>query len=434
MTISKIRLLHFRNWATKHWNEGIQLRPITLVLGRNSAGKTSILLPLRLLKQTMEATDVGTHLMLDGTRLDGINLGAFRDIVHNHDEEQTVGIGFDILEKNLSVNVKFRQIEERPVIDFLSYDLHGERLIEVSRTHEGYQLESPRFHLPEWDGAQDICEPKEIYEPGRAIELFDAALCDLGPTLGPEMRRAIFAVKQAFSGFHYLGPFRPPPLREVTWSQQDPTRLGYNGRETIQALISNETGRQKGRLKAAASEWLKRLDLSDGIDIARVGKTLLYQIDVVRGGRRSNLADVGHGVSQVLPIIVLLHFVPEGSVILCEDPEAHLHPLAQAGLADMFVEVARQRKLQILLETHSEHLFRRLQYLIAAGAIKSEDCSLYYVEQDDPTAKITTLEVNEYGQIVNWPNHFFGDAMGETERQMRKILERKRASKEPPRG
>ena len=161
-----------------------------------------------------------------------------------------------------------------------------------------------------------------------------------------------------------------------------------------------------------------------------MGKKLLYQIEVLRGGSRSNLLDVGYGVSQVLPVIVLLHFVPEGSVILCEDPEAHLHPMAQAVLADMFVEVAKQRKLQILLETHSEHLFRRLQYLIAAGSARNEDCALYYVERDEPSAKITTLSANEFGQIANWPQYVFGDAMGETERQVRKIIERKRSTKD----
>jgi predicted ATPase len=192
------------------------------------------------------------------------------------------------------------------------------------------------------------------------------------------------AVKDAFKKFHYLGPLRPPPAREVPWSQQDPTRLGSMGQETIQALISNETGKTKGTLKASVSAWLKRLDLADGIEVRRMGKSRLYEIEVIRGDSRSNLIDVGYGVSQVLPVIVLLQFAPEGSVILCEDPEAHLHPMAQAALADMFVEVTRQRKLQVLLETHSEHLFRRLQYLIADGKMSSDDCALYYVDRDQP--------------------------------------------------
>lgn len=121
-------------------------------------------------------------------------------------------------------------------------------------------------------------------------------------------------------------------------------------------------------------------------------------------------------------------------MILCEDPEAHLHPMAQASLADMFVEVAKQRKLQILLETHSEHIFRRLQYLIAAGSVRNEDCALYYVEQDEPSAKITMLEIDQFGRVKKWPNFLFGDAIGETERQMERMMERMLANMEADGG
>jgi hypothetical protein len=426
MTISNIRLKNFRNWTAEHWDKSVALKPITLVLGRNSAGKTSILQPLRLLKQTIEATDAGTHLLLDGTKADGVNLGAFADVVHDHDVKEAVGIGFDVPEKGLSVDVTFRLVNERPVIESLSYRVRDEK-VEVTRAaNASYQFASPRFRLPNWDGAKDAHEPKKTYEPGRAIELFDEALTDLGPTLGTTVRSAIVAVKDAFRSFHYLGPLRPPPERDVTWSQQDPKLLGSTGSETIQALIGNATGKDQGALLAKASEWLKRLDLADGIELGREGK-LRYRIDVLRGGKRSNLADVGYGVSQVLPVIVLLHFVPEGSVILCEDPEAHLHPMAQLALADLFVEVAKQRKLQVLIETHSEHLFRRLQVLIASGEVDESDCALYYVERDEPT-KLIELRADKFGRIQNWPEKLFGDALGEAGRQMREMVKRLDAS------
>jgi predicted ATPase len=140
-------------------------------------------------------------------------------------------------------------------------------------------------------------------------------------------------------------------------------------------------------------------------------------------------------VSQVLPLIVLLHFVPEGSVILCEDPEAHLHPMAQAVLADLLVEVAHSRKLQVLVETHSEHLFRRLQYLMAAGTVRSDACGLYYVERAEAAgSKLVQMQADEFGRIREWPENVFGDALGELERQTRKVFERKRAAGETPRG
>jgi hypothetical protein len=428
MTISQIRLLNFRNWADEHWGDtGITLRPITLLLGRNSAGKTSILQPLRMLKQSIEATDAGTHLLMDSGG-DGINLGEYEDVVHGHDGGRELGVGIDLADPKLSVDIRFRMVDDRPTIDTLSYRL-GDEKVDVTRTPNAYQLSSPRFRLPNWDGAQHVHEPRQNYRPGRAIEFSEDALADLGPTLGPRVRDAMVAVKDAFKKFHYLGPLRPPPAREVAWSQQDPTRLGSMGQETIQALISNETGRDKGALKASVSAWLKRLDLADGIDVKRIGRSRLFKIEVIRGSNRSNLVDVGFGISQVLPVIVLLHFAPEGSVILCEDPEAHLHPMAQAELADMFVEVTRQRKLQLLLETHSEHLFRRLQFLIADGKMGSDDCALYYVDRDQPSSKLTTLQTDEFGRVHNWPDNFFGDAIGEVEKQTHKVFERMRKAR-----
>lgn len=428
MTLSRIRLLNFRNWTDEHWTSGIDLRPITLVLGRNSAGKTSILQPLRMLKQTIEATDAGIHLHLGAGLAEGVDLGAFVDVINGHDESRELGVGIDLAEKEISVDVRFRQVAERPVIESLAYRIRDEK-IEISRTPNAYQLRSPRFRLPNWDGAKDVHEPKKVYEPGRGITVSENALSDLGPSLGPQVRKAMLAFKDAFRTFHYLGPLRPPPAREVTWMQQDPTRLGSTGSETVQALIGSATRRETSTLLANVSAWLKRLDLADSIEVRRLGSSLLYQIEVIRGGDRSNLIDVGYGVSQVLPVIVLLHFVPEGAVILCEGPEAHLHPMAQASMADMFVEVARKRRLQILLETHSEHLFRRLQYLISEGRVRSTDCALYYVERDEPSAKLIVLESDEFGRVKNWPDMLFGDAIGEVERQTMKALERMKEKK-----
>ena len=64
-------------------------------------------------------------------------------------------------------------------------------------------------------------------------------------------------------------------------------------------------------------------------------------------------------------MLVVAHFAPPGSTIILEEPEIHLHPLAQSILAELFVKVSQQRKVQFIVETHSEHLFRRMQTLLA---------------------------------------------------------------------
>ena len=118
-------------------------------------------------------------------------------------------------------------------------------------------------------------------------------------------------------------------------------------------------------------------------------------------------------MSQVLPVLVLLYYVPEGSTVLMEQPEIHLHPAVQSGLADVMLNVAAVRNVQIVVESHSEHLMRRLQRRVAEQKISSEDVKLYFVSSNRGKAQVSDLLLNEWGEIENWPENFFGDEMGE---------------------
>lgn len=436
MSISKIHLMNYRNWADEHWKAGVELAPLTVVLGRNSAGKTSVLQPLRVLKQTIESPDPSIQLMLRSDTRDGVDCGSFREVVRDNDTRAVLGIGLEVGPPKSVFAARFRLEGGLVVVSALAYRAEGRSTVKLTLTDGRYWLSVPgqKASLRKLLAAQHTV-PHAEFEPTRGIEFPEAALALLEPELGQAVRESVGLVRNTLKDLHYLGPLRPPPTREVVWLQQIPSRLGAMGTETVQALLGNERHEDPSKLKLAIGHWLKQMDLGDGIEVSRIGRGLLYQIEILRDGRRTNLVDVGYGVAQVLPVIVLLHFAPPGSVLLIEDPEAHLHPLAQAALADMFVEVGKARNLQILIETHSEHLFRRLQYLVAAEKLSPIDCALYYVERDEPSAKLTRLEVDEYGRVKNWPDSFFGDAIGETERQMRKLVERMRAEKaRGPRG
>ena len=95
-----------------------------------------------------------------------------------------------------------------------------------------------------------------------------------------------------------------------------------------------------------------------------------------------------------------------------EQPEIHLHPSIQSGLADVMVEVAETRQVQIIVESHSEHLLRRFQRHVADETVKSSDVKLYFVTNHGE-AELNDLRLNELGAIENWPDHFFGNEMGE---------------------
>ena len=129
------------------------------------------------------------------------------------------------------------------------------------------------------------------------------------------------------------------------------------------------------------------------------------------------LTDVGFGVSQLLPVIVECFYVKERSIVIFEQPEIHLHPKVQAELADLFMdaihakEAGRPRDVQFIIESHSEHFLRRLQRLMAEEKLAPRDAALYFVHSDDGETRIEELDVDQYGNIRNWPAAFFGDEM-----------------------
>jgi predicted ATPase len=135
---------------------------------------------------------------------------------------------------------------------------------------------------------------------------------------------------------------------------------------------------------------------------------------VRKGGTEALLTDVGFGVSQVLPVVTLLQYVPEGSTVILEQPEIHLHPLAQAHLADVILAATLHRDVQVIIESHSEHLLLRLQRRVAEGAISNEDLKLYFCDAVNGGSRLAPLRVDLFGSIDNWPEHFMGDAFGET--------------------
>jgi predicted ATPase len=95
-------------------------------------------------------------------------------------------------------------------------------------------------------------------------------------------------------------------------------------------------------------------------------------------------------------------------------------------LAELFVGVSKKRKVQFIVETHSEHLFRRLQTLVAKETTASEKCAMYFVEKGRQGAKLRELILDSYGRLINWPDNFFGDTLGETREQARLMFERKK--------
>jgi len=246
-------------------------------------------------------------------------------------------------------------------------------------------------------------------------------------------------LEELFGRIFHLGPLREPPQREYTWAGAQPSDMGRRGERVIHAIlasrergerISRGKGKPKWTLEQYVAHWLKELQLIEDFQVRPVAAgSSLYQVRVQRHKDSTPvlLTDVGFGVSQILPVITLCYYVPTGSTLLLEQPEIHLHPSVQAGLADVFIDAIKTRDLQIILESHSEHLLRRLQRRIAEEQLATDRTAFYFCEMPDDVSRLVPLELDEYGNIKNWPKDFFGDEMGEMAAMTRAQMERMRA-------
>lgn len=427
---TKLGIQNFKAWRGPHT---LDLKPVTLILGVNSSGKSSLLQPLLLLKQTVESPDRTQALSFGGQPGEIVDLGTFTDLVSGHDRSATLGLRLTFGPVSVGAvphtfpaveyEVDYRAAEDgSPYVQRLSYFTDA-GFYAAARLDDGkYQISAPN-NPPSPDGRR-VGRP---FEPERSVGFSAHAVAALG-TDGPDAQDIALALTRELQQLSYLGPHRSVPARFYAWTGRSPGALGSSGEHAIPALIASLAGRhldesERGRLIERVSGGLARLGVADKMEIERLGTTA-YQVVITIEGQRSNLLDVGFGVSQVLPVITLAYFAPEGSTVILAEPELNLHPLAQSSLGDLFVEIARERNVQFLVETHSEHLFRRIQTLIAEERITPAECSLYFASRTDGACALEPLIVNEYGRVANWPDKFFGDTAGEVERQMERMFDR----------
>ena len=425
---TELRLKNFKAWGSELWEHPCRLAPVTLFLGANSSGKTSLIQTLLLLKQTFSSADRTLSLNLGGQENDLLDLGSFKDIVHNHDSKQEVAFGFTTSDR-MGYRASFRAVGGVPTPMSLLL-VNGEQQFSAQRQSKGgYLLTAPSYDPSHLTGRSAAKRP---FAPERSIVFPAEAVAELGQD-GGRVQDLSLGLKLQMQHVAYLGPLREPPARTYQWSGQTPGDLGDRGQFAALALLASANTLKKqtknkeenrGWLVEKTSRWLKLLGIADSLEMVRQGRSRFFEVVVKTAGQRANIVDVGFGVSQVLPLVVLAHFVPRGWTIIAEQPEIHLHPLVQAELADLMVEVSKERDVQFIVETHSEHLFRRMQFLIADGKTTPKDSALYFVEAKDNRAALRELEIDEYGRVQNWPEKFFGDAIGETERQIRRMVER----------
>ncbi len=468
----EFRMENFRLFGDSDW---LPIAPVTCVVGRNSSGKSSVIAALLLLKQSIENEVFGsaiTPLALAGQYCD---LGQFRDVVHDHKESSKISFSFrlateTLYERNRSYGPlvpigtpRISKLGRDPYrlysqTDFKS-DLKGFaelRLtfsadqpfgpslsqcefsfsevgtIRFTRTISGERRQHWRTYGSDTSKAL-VCRPTPrsffpiITVRDQLYKSFGAGEKSMAQQLMLLCRNYFSYVEALLRSSEMIGPFRQPPERRYSFAGFGASRSGPNGEQAIDLLIT-ESLLKKGKaqpLLSSVSYWLKELKLIDSLRVRDIAKKInLFEVDVKLSGSRirTNLVDVGFGVSQVLPVIIQGLLMERGGIYFVQEPEIHLHPDAQAGLADFFIYLAFQG-VTTVIETHSEYLLLRLRRRLAEYArphsralpalrfphpagFSASDVSFLFSHSASAGATISKLELGSGFQFENLPVGF----------------------------
>ena len=431
--------LEFTNFKT--WEKAcLDLGRVTALFGTNSSGKSSILQFILLAKQTKNATDRSISLELND---EFVSLGSATDVIHRHDESRSISSKITFKTDDLLSIYDPSERARTRIVESNSFSVESENRIRKGSLHTTYlryQVANVDFSISpisEGDSKYELVSGGSdfafVRTKGRAWQLS-------GPVKNyafPDQTRTYFqnagfladlqlAYEKEIDKIFYLGPLREHPARDYLWARTRPSDVGQRGEKSIDAILAatdnNET-RNLGRkhkhkpFQQMIAYWLREMGLIDSFQVTEIAEGSNRWQAKVRtkpGGSEVLLTDVGFGISQILPVITLLYYVPEGSTVILEQPEIHLHPLAQAHLADLILNVSSARRIQIILESHSEHLLLRIQRRVAEARTPDPDIRMYFCDSPSGTSELVPLELDLMGSIGNWPANFMGDALGET--------------------
>jgi hypothetical protein len=455
--ITQLRAKNFKSWRD---TGELRLAPLTGLFGTNSSGKTSLMQILLMLKQTAESPD-RRRVLHTGDERSLVDLGTFFDLIHGHNSETPLELSFswslpdplhvydpekksgrekkeDLLFEisSLSFSTTIHQQKEPdkvvPKTFVYKFSSNGsglkkdEREFGLKRDEEAkdrpgidsYKLVSQGYKIKRTRGRNwPLPSPVKCYGfPDEAIGYY---------TNTGFLKEFELAFEGLFSTISYLGPLREHPKRSYIWAGESPVDVGRKGELAIPALLAsrnfgNTISLPERRKKVTAEEriasWLKEFGLISSFSLKPIAvnrKDYEVRVKKTESSPEVLITDVGFGVSQILPVLTLCYYVKEGSIILLEQPEIHLHPFVQSALADVLIDVVNNRGIQVIVESHSEHLLRRLQRRVAEEKILPKDIALYFCEMKGSESGIKKLELDLFGNISNWPAGFFGDEMGD---------------------
>ncbi len=371
----------------------IEVKPLTLIFGKNSSGKSALLRLLRVVMRALGPNSPKTF-PLD---VDGLFFGAsFSDLIHGKLQHQAVQFHAKLEDNertfDLPATVQNLQSHTPP--------------FNTSKTSQ-FHLRSPCEIDLDWNPSKDDI----INFQGIGPVPFRGILPDAQGALSPMEWQVIEALREQIvqleSGISHLGPIRAEVKR--IYENGPSTILGLDGAGACSQLAQDMT------LLDRVADWYKQHMDGWRLNISTSG--IAFECTLERGGSRINLAEAGQGMQQVLPIVVqqLAHQGEQAGqfIDLIEQPELHLHTAAQAPLGDLFLETAKSGHGQLIVETHSENILLRIRRRIAEGADPNLLAVYWVDDHPDGQSTVRRIHIDQGGNLDWWPEGVFSEGFEE---------------------
>jgi len=456
--VDSITVRNFRCFGQK---QTARLAPITLLVGENSTGKTSLMAIIRALWDAAYDDTVPNFKDLP------YDLGSFDEILHKSGRREPRPKSFSAscevtasepsdnqLASTYTLEIEFdaehatpfprrRRLAQGSHWIEQDNDDDGRNSISIGTPRGTWKIAEEDGHLIRPRGFGDVLMPLTVALAFVRHLLSDTDQTDSGVVSSGTAGASdddLFEIQQLidqytsdrtfpFSSDNTARPYASAPTRSQPRRTYDPAQVVLDAEGTNVpsrlALMSLYEPKSWERLKHRLEAFGAKSGLFDEINIQHLGRTASapFQIQVrktskARKGPLHNLADVGYGVSQVLPLITELLRDDGPQVLLLQQPEVHLHPSAEAALGSMFCDVATDARnpRQLIIETHSDFIIDRIRTSVpdSSSRLTADDVSIVFFERRGLQVELHSLRVNDAGNIVGAPpgyREFFMDEL-----------------------
>lgn len=363
--IKSITVNNYKAFGFDPTGNKLEIRPITIVVGKNNSGKSSILKLISILS-TMSQGVASDPILLKN---DSVSLGGrFQDLFHNNEtSSMSIGLEYD---NGKSFNALYLMDK-------------GNMYVQPSDTDT----------VNDNNGSDFIqTNPFKAY----------VEHCDTTHTKGSN--------PYAFST-DYIGPLRHLIGRNIQSDGNNTDTLSVDGDNVCEVLLKSFNSDKK--LFRAVAEWFEQYLDCPGLNFERNSESSgSFSLAVRHGKATVNVADIGQGISQVLPLIVSTFMENHADITIVEQPVLHLHPAAHQAVAVRSAVSAKEMNRTFLFETHSYNFILALRDMVAdpTNPLTSEDIVIYSVEQDEDESWLKKITVKETGELSDWPEGVFNES------------------------